>query len=178
MATGMGGGASCSGGTISKNNVVGGAIKVSFYDNDGNLLSCSASDWRDNVVRIKSEGSAFGTTRVVETAVAAAPMVPKVYSCTGGSSCSVTIPASSNKLLVLVDTYNGCCGGSATGTMRVTDNLGNTLITGSYSYHGGWGTSSSASRVVESSFTGKTITLSVSYPGRPSVSLIIMEVSP
>ncbi len=72
MATGMGGGASCSGGTISKNNVVGGSIKVSFYDNDGNLVTCAATDWRDKVVRIKSEGSAFGTTRVVETAVAAA----------------------------------------------------------------------------------------------------------
>ena len=72
MATAMGGGASCAGGTISKNNVVGGNIKVSFYDNDGNLVTCAATDWRDKVVRIKSEGSAFGTTRVVETAVAAA----------------------------------------------------------------------------------------------------------
>nr|MBP6034497.1 hypothetical protein [Candidatus Moranbacteria bacterium] len=71
MATAMGGGASCAGGTISKNNVVGGNIKVSFYDNDGNLVTCAATDWRDKVVRIKSEGSAFGTTRVVETAVAA-----------------------------------------------------------------------------------------------------------
>ena len=83
MATGMGGGASCAGGTISKNNVVGGNIKVSFYDNDGNLLTCAATDWRDKVVRIKSEGSAFGTTRVVETAVAAAGDFTGSYDCTG-----------------------------------------------------------------------------------------------
>lgn len=86
MATGMGGGASCAGGAISKNNVVGGAIKVSFYDNDGNLVACTATDWRDKVVRIKSEGSAFGTTRVVETAVAAAHVYPKItdYTIPGG----------------------------------------------------------------------------------------------
>lgn len=83
LATGMGGAASCTGGAISKNNVVGGSIKVSFYDNDGNLVTCTDTAWRDKVVRIKSEGAAFGTTRVVETAVAAAGDFTGSYDCTG-----------------------------------------------------------------------------------------------
>ena len=95
MATAMGGGASCAGGTISKNNVVGGNIKVSFYDNDGNLVTCAATDWRDKVVRIKSEGSAFGTTRVVETAVAAAGLSCVDYSLSSGPVTSTTCESSS-----------------------------------------------------------------------------------
>ena len=92
LATGMGGAASCTGGAISKNNVVGGSIKVSFYDNDGNLVTCTDTAWRDKVVRIKSEGAAFGTTRVVETAVAAKkPLKKKVLSVGFNYGCSLSV---------------------------------------------------------------------------------------
>lgn len=70
MASAMGA-VSCIGGVITKKNYVGGDVRISFFDNDGSLVNCTATNWRDSVVRIKSEGSAFGTTRVVETAIAA-----------------------------------------------------------------------------------------------------------
>ena len=71
LAAALGGGAACSGGAITKNGVAGGDIKVSFYDKDNNLISCTDTAWRSKVVAIKSEGTAAGTTRLVETAVAA-----------------------------------------------------------------------------------------------------------
>ncbi len=72
LATAMGGGAACSGGSIQKTGVAGGDVKVSFYDKDDNLISCADTNWRGKVVGVKSEGTASGTTRLVETAVAAA----------------------------------------------------------------------------------------------------------
>jgi Tfp pilus assembly protein PilX len=71
LAAALGGGAACSGGAITKNGVAGGDIKVSFYDKDNNLISCTDTAWRSKVVAIKSEGTTAGTTRLVETAVAA-----------------------------------------------------------------------------------------------------------
>ncbi len=71
LATTLGGGAACVGGAITKSGVAGGDIKVSFYDKDDNLINCADAAWRSKVVAIKSEGTASGTTRLVETAVAA-----------------------------------------------------------------------------------------------------------
>ena len=71
LATALGGGATCSGGSIMKTGVSGGDIRVSFYDKNDGLVSCTDSSWRSKVVGIKSEGTAGGTTRLVETAVAA-----------------------------------------------------------------------------------------------------------
>ncbi|MDQ5901971.1 MAG: hypothetical protein QG606_187 [Patescibacteria group bacterium] len=72
LATALGGGAACAGGSITKTGVAGGDIRVSFFDKDDNLISCADTNWRGKVVGVKSEGTAFGTTRLVETAVAAA----------------------------------------------------------------------------------------------------------
>ena len=58
--------------------VSGGDVKVGFYQDDvsnpGNIISytnCAGTDWRDKVVKIKSEGTAGTTSRAVEVAVAA-----------------------------------------------------------------------------------------------------------
>ena len=59
---------SCSGGII-ENASAGWTVR--FYDEDGNALSdCNTS--RDQIAAIKSEGSAQGTVRAVEVAVAQA----------------------------------------------------------------------------------------------------------
>ena len=71
LAAALGGGATCAGGAITKSGVAGGNIKVSFYDQNDNLIDCADTAWRSKVVAIKSEGTAGGTTRLVETAVAA-----------------------------------------------------------------------------------------------------------
>lgn len=70
LATAMTG-MTCSGTKASKTDVAGGTVSLTFFDNDGNPINCSDTAWRDKVVKVKSEGSASGTTRVVETAVAA-----------------------------------------------------------------------------------------------------------
>ncbi len=71
LAAALGGEATCSGGVITKNNVVGGNIRVSFFDQNDALIGCADTAWRSKVVAIKSEGTTAGTTRLVETAVAA-----------------------------------------------------------------------------------------------------------
>ena len=71
LAAALGGGATCASGAITKTGVAGGDIKVSFYDQNDNLIGCADTAWRSKVVAIKSEGTAGGTTRLVETAVAA-----------------------------------------------------------------------------------------------------------
>ena len=78
LATAMTGMA-CSGTTLTKSDVAGGTVSLTLFDTDGNPINCSDTSWRDKVVKVKSEGSAFGTTRVVETAVAAASTT--VYLC-------------------------------------------------------------------------------------------------
>jgi Tfp pilus assembly protein PilX len=70
LATAMTG-MTCSGTTLTKSDVAGGNVSLTLFDTDGNPINCSDTSWRDKVVKVKSEGSAFGTTRVVETAVAA-----------------------------------------------------------------------------------------------------------
>ena len=55
LATALGGGATCSGGSIVKTGVSGGDIRVSFYDKNDGLVSCTDSSWRSKVVGIKSE---------------------------------------------------------------------------------------------------------------------------
>lgn len=65
-------GASCSGGTI----VSSSGWRVGFYEGvDGNvrMTSCSDTDWRSRVTKIKSEGTATGTTRAEEAPVYADP---------------------------------------------------------------------------------------------------------
>jgi Tfp pilus assembly protein PilX len=70
LATAMTG-MTCSGTTLTKSDVAGGNVSLTLFDNSNNPINCSDTSWRDKVVKVKSEGSAFGTTRVVETAVAA-----------------------------------------------------------------------------------------------------------
>lgn len=67
----------CNNGVVSF-PVSGGDVKVGFYQDDpsnpGNVISytnCAGTDWRDKVVKIKSEGTAGTTSRAVEVAVAA-----------------------------------------------------------------------------------------------------------
>ncbi|MBP7811747.1 MAG: pilus assembly PilX N-terminal domain-containing protein [Candidatus Moranbacteria bacterium] len=71
IASSLGGDAMCSSGVITKSSVAGGSLRISFYDKDDSLLSCGDANWRAKLVGIKSEGTASGTTRLIETAVAA-----------------------------------------------------------------------------------------------------------
>jgi uncharacterized protein (UPF0333 family) len=86
LAAALGGEVSCAGGSIEINNVAGGDVKVSFYDQDDALISCTDRNWRSRVVAVKSEGTAFGTTRLVETAVAAAVDIAWVALHPGGTN--------------------------------------------------------------------------------------------
>jgi|GEM_PF-2318385 hypothetical protein len=54
-----------------------GKYAISFYDDFGEKFTsddCSATDWRDRIAKIKSEGVSGTTTRAVEVAVAATAM--------------------------------------------------------------------------------------------------------
>lgn len=65
-------GTTCNQGEISA-TLNSGTYVVSFYDNAGVKFvgaDCSVTDWRDRVVRIKSEGVSGNTTRAVEAGVA------------------------------------------------------------------------------------------------------------
>lgn len=64
-------GVTCSSGTITF-PAAGGTAKVAFYEDETTAFTdCSAADWRDRVVKIKSEGVAGSTARAVEVAIAA-----------------------------------------------------------------------------------------------------------
>jgi Tfp pilus assembly protein PilX len=85
--------ASITGSTVCSNGsfsfpVSGGTSTVTFFDTDNVVIGCTESDWRNLVAKIKVEGTSAGTTRVIETAVAA-PVSPP-YGCytftVGGSS--------------------------------------------------------------------------------------------
>lgn len=66
--------------------VSGGTSTVTFFDTDNNPLSCTSSTWRDDVVKIKVEGTSNGTTRVIETAIAApVATVTSTQVCVGPS---------------------------------------------------------------------------------------------
>lgn len=76
-------GATCSGSSITFPSA-GGTSVVSLYQDETTLYAggCSGTDWRDKVVKIKSEGTAGSTTRAVEVAVAAVGGL--VTSCPAG----------------------------------------------------------------------------------------------
>ncbi|NTW15234.1 MAG: hypothetical protein HGA38_02565 [Candidatus Moranbacteria bacterium] len=63
------GGASCVNGTIASSS----GWQVAFYegaDGETRMTACSDTDWRTRVTKLKSEGTATGTVRAVEVAVA------------------------------------------------------------------------------------------------------------
>ena len=62
---------SCSGGVISGTNSSGTSytFQVSFYDAAGALIACNNAQWRDRVIRVRSEGFYQRTSRVIETGI-------------------------------------------------------------------------------------------------------------
>ncbi|MGB3073338.1 MAG: hypothetical protein WBB68_03715 [Candidatus Moraniibacteriota bacterium] len=70
--------ASCSSGVISATNTNSPAssspnytFQVTFFDSTGTAITCSATDWRDKVVRIRSEGFYQRTSRAIEVGIRA-----------------------------------------------------------------------------------------------------------
>lgn len=64
-------GTACTGGVVST-SVSGGLVRVSFFDDtNAQVTDCTSTTWRDSLAKIKVEGTSAGTTRVIETAVAA-----------------------------------------------------------------------------------------------------------
>jgi len=130
LAAALGGGATCASGAITKTGVAGGDIKVSFYDKDNNLISCTDTAWRSKVVAIKSEGTAAGTTRLVETAVAAGSDFGWV-NLVGGAHSGGTV--------ALTETYNYYVRWDGTGDHSATQicrDAGYLFATGSCRSHG------------------------------------------
>ena len=70
MRASITGSTACSGGKFSF-PVSGGSSTVTFFDADNTIIDCASTTWRDDVAKIKVEGTSVGTTRVIETAVAA-----------------------------------------------------------------------------------------------------------
>lgn len=70
MRASITGSTACSNGSFSF-PVSGGTSTVTFFDTDNAVIGCTESDWRNLVAKIKVEGTSAGTTRVIETAVAA-----------------------------------------------------------------------------------------------------------
>jgi type II secretory pathway pseudopilin PulG len=68
LATAAGG--SCDGGIIT-GLMSQGSYEITLYDNANALIPCDRTTWRDEVVRLRSEGTLGDTARVIETAVAA-----------------------------------------------------------------------------------------------------------
>ncbi|MFZ1654939.1 MAG: hypothetical protein WBO92_01190 [Candidatus Moraniibacteriota bacterium] len=69
-------GAGCSNGVISASNNNGTAspdytFQVTFYTQSGAVISCSDAQWRDKVVRIRSEGFFQRTSRAIEVGIRA-----------------------------------------------------------------------------------------------------------
>jgi hypothetical protein len=87
LATAIGGNCDMATGKVSF-PIAGGTAVVSFYQEENMLYADKCvgpdDDWRDKVVKIKSEGTAGSTTRAVEVAVASGA-VPGI---TGG--CAIT----------------------------------------------------------------------------------------
>lgn len=70
--------ASCSSSVISATNTNSPAssspnytFQVTFFDSTGTAITCSATDWRDKVVRIRSEGFYQRTSRAIEVGIRA-----------------------------------------------------------------------------------------------------------
>lgn len=70
MATALSASVGCSSGKFSF-PVSGGTSTVTFMDTNNAIIACTSPTWRDDVAKIKVEGTSAGTTRVIETAVAA-----------------------------------------------------------------------------------------------------------
>ena len=65
-------GTACTSGVVST-SVSGGLVRVSFFDDaNAQVTDCASTTWRESLAKIKVEGTSAGTTRVIETAVAAA----------------------------------------------------------------------------------------------------------
>lgn len=62
---------SCSAGVISGTNNSGTnyTFQVAFYDASGAAIACNNTQWRDRVIRVRSEGFFQRTSRVIETGV-------------------------------------------------------------------------------------------------------------
>ncbi len=62
---------SCSSGAVSGTNSSGTnyTFQVTFYDKDGAAIACNNAQWRDRVIRIRSEGFYQRTSRVIETGI-------------------------------------------------------------------------------------------------------------
>ncbi len=91
-------------------SVSGGSAVVSFYKSNGDpmntIADCTSATWRDDVAKIKVEGTSAGTTRVIETAIAAAAIrkVPATTNCGAG-----------NALVACTDNNGGGGGGGGMG---------------------------------------------------------------
>lgn len=61
----------CSGGVIrgTNNNGTNYTFQIAFYDASGLLIPCNNNQWRDRVIRIRSEGFFQRTSRVIETGI-------------------------------------------------------------------------------------------------------------
>ena len=77
-------GTSCLSGSFSF-PVSGGTSTVTFFDTNNAILTCASPTWRDDVAKIKVEGTSAGTTRVIETAVAAASLSCDNYEVSTGT---------------------------------------------------------------------------------------------
>lgn len=66
-------GASCSAGVISATNSPSSSpnytFQITFYDTSGTLIDCGDSQWRDKLLRIRSEGFYQRTSRVIEIGI-------------------------------------------------------------------------------------------------------------
>lgn len=66
-------GASCSGGVITATNGPAASpnytFSVAFYDSVGATIACGDNQWRDKVIRIRTEGSYLRTSRVIEIGI-------------------------------------------------------------------------------------------------------------
>ena len=97
-------GSSCSSGVVGT-SVSGGTANISFYNSSNvQITDCTSTIWRDDLAKIKVEGTASGTTRVIETAIAAGCSWNSIgASVTGDASlsprpmgvCRFTLPAGS-----------------------------------------------------------------------------------
>ncbi len=115
-------GTACAGGVVSA-SVSGGSVRVSFFDDaNAQVTDCTSTTWRASLAKIKVEGTSAGTTRAIETAVAAATGDSVLTGWPDGILCT---NGSDKRLLRLSYSYGG-----ATNTTRyyfIVSGLGATL---------------------------------------------------
>ena len=87
MRASITGSTACSNGSFSF-PVSGGTSTITFMDTNNAVIGCTSTTWRDDVAKIKVEGTSAGTTRVIETAVAAQAIrkVPATTNCGAGNA--------------------------------------------------------------------------------------------